>query len=406
MRRVVWRIVRWSAVAGGLFFIYIGYIYLTLPDVRPLATVNPKTTAFMQLRIEEAQAQGRKFQIRQQWVPYDNLANTLRRAVLVAEDSAFFDHEGVDLKELRASLEANWEEGNFSRGASTITQQLAKNLYLSPSKNPIRKLKELMITRRLEAALSKRRILEIYLNVIEWGDGIFGAEAASRAYFGKPASALGPDEAALLAGAIINPREHSPAHPTKRLLRRQQIIVRRMGIKPPQPTTVTVTGPTVPTVEPSPPVADPIAGSPLNTTPPAPPESVQPLKPLPGNGGTSPVNPNIPRSSGIKSAPPGAVLLPRYPEGEWQRCTDFTRQSAGWSSPGWGVSITPDISPASCTTSSPACPIFRSSISAASSFSLGRAGAVRTARTQAATASVFRPAILVTFTGATKTVAS
>ena len=127
---------------------------------------------------------------------------------------------------------ANWEEGRFTRGASTITQQLAKNLYLSPSRNPIRKLKELLITRRLEAALTKRRILEIYLNVIEWGDGIFGAEAAARAYFGKSASALTPEEAALLAGAIINPREHSPAHPTARLLRRQQIIARRMGIKP------------------------------------------------------------------------------------------------------------------------------------------------------------------------------
>ena len=124
---------------------------------------------------------------------------------------------GLDLKQLRASLETNWEEGRFTRGASTITQQLAKNLYLSPSKNPVRKLKELLITRRLEAALTKRRILEIYLNVIEWGDGIFGAEAASRAYFGKPASALSPEEAALLAGAIINPREHSPAHPTARL---------------------------------------------------------------------------------------------------------------------------------------------------------------------------------------------
>lgn len=227
------RVFRWAAMAGGLFFAYLCYIYVTLPDVRPLATVNPKTTAFMQLRVREAQEEGRTFQIRQHWVPYSGISNTLRRAVLVAEDSAFFDHEGIDLKEIRASLEANWEDGKFTRGASTITQQLAKNLYLSPSRNPIRKLKELMITRRLEAALTKRRILEIYLNVIEWGDGIFGAEAASRIYFGKPAAALSPDEAALLAGAIVNPREHNPPHPTRRLLRRQQIIVRRMGIRPP-----------------------------------------------------------------------------------------------------------------------------------------------------------------------------
>jgi monofunctional biosynthetic peptidoglycan transglycosylase len=306
---------RWSAVAGGLLFVYLGYVYLTLPDVRSLATVNPTTTAFMELRVREAQEGGRTFQIRQRWVPYNSISNTLRRAVLVAEDSAFFDHEGVDFKELRASLEANWEDGKFTRGASTITQQLAKNLYLSPSRNPIRKLKELMITRRLEAALTKRRILEIYLNVIEWGDGVFGAEAASRAYFGKPASALTPDEAALLAGAIINPREHSPAHPTKRLLRRQQIIVRRMGIKPPEPTAVNVTTPTVPAVEPSSPGADPIGGTPLNTTPPAPPEPVQTLKPLPGNGGPPPLNPSNPRVSASKSAAPVARLLPRLQEG-------------------------------------------------------------------------------------------
>lgn len=305
-------------MAGGLFFVYLVYLYLTLPDVRVLATVNPQTTAFMELRKREAAEDGRKFVLRHRWVPYGLMSNTLRRAVLVAEDSAFFDHEGVDYNELRASLEANWEEGQFRRGASTITQQLAKNLYLSPSRNPIRKLKELMITRRLEAALTKRRILEIYLNVIEWGDGIFGAEAAARAYFGKPASALSADEAALLAGAIINPREHSPARPTARLLRRQQIIVRRMGVKPAvpgQPDAVSSSSKRVPAVQPSSPATDPVIGSPVNTTPPAPPTSVQPLKPLPGNGGSPPVNPSIPRVSTSKTAAPVASLLPRLQEG-------------------------------------------------------------------------------------------
>ena len=133
------------------------------------------------------------------------------------------------------------------RGASTITQQLAKNLYLSPSRNPVRKLRELIITRRLEAALSKRRIFEIYLNSIEWGDGIFGCEAAARAYFGKGAADLGAAEAALLAGAIINPRVHSPARPTRRLLRRQQIILRRMGgVEPPPNTPVAAPAPIAP----------------------------------------------------------------------------------------------------------------------------------------------------------------
>jgi monofunctional biosynthetic peptidoglycan transglycosylase len=231
------RILRGLCFAASMGFVYVAYVYLTLPDVRPLATKNPPTTAFMELRKSEAQDAGRALTIRQRWVAYSQISNNLRRAVLVAEDAAFFDHDGIDLKELRASLEANWEEGRFTRGASTITQQVAKNLYLSPSRNPIRKVKELLITRRLEAALSKRRILEIYLNVIEWGDGIFGAEAASRAYFGKPASELSPDEAALLAGAIINPRQHNPARPTARLLRRQQIIARRMAIRstPPAP---------------------------------------------------------------------------------------------------------------------------------------------------------------------------
>ena len=189
----------------------------------------------MQLRIEEARDRGRKFSIRQQWVPYGRISPFLKRAVIVTEDAAFFDHDGIDLAEIKASLEKNWEEGQFLRGASTITQQLAKNLYLSPSRNPMRKVTELLITRRLEAALTKQRIFEIYLNMIEWGDGIFGCEAAARAYFGKACANLDIQEAALLAGAIINPRVHSPAKPTRRLLRRQQIILRRMQFKPPAP---------------------------------------------------------------------------------------------------------------------------------------------------------------------------
>ncbi len=124
------------------------------------------------------------------------------------------------------------------RGGSTITQQLAKNLYLSPSKNPLRKFRELIIARRLEAELSKRRILELYLNVIEWGDGVYGAEAAARLYFHKPAAALGAAESALLAGAIINPRVLNPGRPVGRLVRRQQLILRRMGAVTPPVDTV------------------------------------------------------------------------------------------------------------------------------------------------------------------------
>ena len=123
---------------------------------------------------------------------YEQISANLKRAVLVSEDSAFWQHDGVDMEQLKASIEKDLERGRMVRGGSTITQQLAKNLYLSPSRNPIRKLRELIISRRLEAALTKRRILELYLNVVEWGDGIYGAEAAARTYFHRSAATLGP----------------------------------------------------------------------------------------------------------------------------------------------------------------------------------------------------------------------
>jgi len=225
-------ILRTLAVILAAGFACTAYVYLTLPDVRALRTKNPGTTAFMELRAEEARARGAKPRREQRWVGYDQISPNLRRAVLVAEDSAFWQHDGVDLEQLKESIEINLERGQFVRGASTITQQLAKNLYLSPSRDPLRKLRELFIARQLEGELSKRRILEIYLNVVEWGDGIFGAEAAARTYFGKPASALSAEEAALLAGALINPRVHNPAKPTRRLKRRQEIILERMGREP------------------------------------------------------------------------------------------------------------------------------------------------------------------------------
>jgi monofunctional biosynthetic peptidoglycan transglycosylase len=216
-----------AAAAGG--FAVLIYSYLTLPDVRVLRSANPASTAFIDLRAREARAQGRQPRRIQQWVRYGAISPNLKRAVLVAEDDAFFQHEGIDIEQLQESLEADWTRGRLVRGGSTITQQLAKNLYLSPSKNPVRKLREWIIARRLEAELKKARILELYLNVIEWGDGVYGAEAAARTYFGVPASALGPSESALLAAAIVNPRLLNPAKPTARLLRRQQLILRRMG---------------------------------------------------------------------------------------------------------------------------------------------------------------------------------
>lgn len=223
------RALRIAIAAAAVFFAMLSYTWVTLPDVRALAKTPPPSTAFMRMREAQAAAQDRTPRRRHQWVSYDRISPNLKRAVQVAEDAAFWQHQGLDFDEIRASLESNWERGEFARGASTITQQLAKNLYLSPSRNPYRKVRELFITRRLEAELSKRRIFELYLNLIEWGDGIWGAQAASLIYFGIPASDLNPSQAALLAGAIINPRVYSPARPNARLLRRQQIILTRMG---------------------------------------------------------------------------------------------------------------------------------------------------------------------------------
>jgi monofunctional biosynthetic peptidoglycan transglycosylase len=232
LRKFPWKKVVLATPAVA--FLYLSYLYLSLPDVRELANRNPATTAFIELRADEARAGGKRPRRMQRWVRYERISNNLRRAVLVAEDSAFWQHDGVDVEQLKDSIEQSLERGKQLRGGSTITQQLAKNLYLSPSRNPVRKLRELLIARKLEASLTKRRILELYLNVIEWGDGIYGAEAATRAYFGKSAASVTAPEAALLAGAIINPRVHSPARPTARLRRRQQIILQRMGgVTPP-----------------------------------------------------------------------------------------------------------------------------------------------------------------------------
>jgi monofunctional biosynthetic peptidoglycan transglycosylase len=289
-------------------FLSLSYLYLTLPDVRQLATSNPETTAFIELRAEEARREGRTPRRVQRWVRYERISNNLRRAVLVAEDSAFWQHDGLDVEQIKESIEQSFEKGKQLRGGSTITQQLAKNLYLSPSRNPIRKVRELLITRKLEASLSKRRILELYLNVIEWGDGIYGAEAAARTYFGKSAAGLSPAEAALLAGAIINPRVHNPARPTPRLRRRQQIILQRMGaVVPP------AEAPSVPEVPP------PQRQSDGPTTPDLRPPDAQPLPPvdeLPPPGDEKPRE-SEPAPQPAPPPPSGARFAPE------QRATDI-----------------------------------------------------------------------------------
>jgi monofunctional glycosyltransferase len=207
---------------------YTGYQVLTYPNVAILAGERPKSTAWMEMRDEEALAKGKKPRRYQSWVPLSSISPNLKNAVLIAEDAAFFQHDGLDYNEIREAIKINAEKMEFARGASTITQQLAKNLYLSPSKNPVRKLKELLLTFSLERNLSKKRIFEIYLNVIEWGDGVYGAESAARTYFGKSCSDLSDEEAASLAAVIINPIRYNPVKPNKRMRNRIAIIESRM----------------------------------------------------------------------------------------------------------------------------------------------------------------------------------
>ena len=208
--------------------IWLAYELITFPDVARLATENPKTTAFMDQRREKLRDAGKDDTLSYRFVPYGRISPYLRRAVLVAEDDQFYEHKGVDTEAMKEALERDWKRRKITHGGSTITQQLAKNLYLSPSRNPVRKVREYFIARSLEKHLSKKRILEIYLNVVEMGERVYGAEAASRHYFKKPASALTPQQAALLAGCLPNPRIMNPGSPNKRLRSRQRMILSRM----------------------------------------------------------------------------------------------------------------------------------------------------------------------------------
>lgn len=204
------------------------YTWVHLPDVRYLAAENPGETALMRQRALEAEEAGAMANRTQIWVPISELSPRLLQAVLMAEDAGFYGHNGFDLHEIKESIKRNWEEGRKLRGASTITQQLAKNLYLSTERSYFRKIKEAIITRRLERALTKKRIFEIYLNVIEWGDGVYGAEAAARHVYGKSAAQLSALEAATLAAMIPNPRALDPRTNPNAVKRRRGRILRWM----------------------------------------------------------------------------------------------------------------------------------------------------------------------------------
>lgn len=219
---------RFLLVVVGVLVLWLAWEVLTFPNVEALKDAPPKTTAFMELRKKELRREGKSDDLEWRWVPYGRISPNLRRAVLVAEDNLFYEHGGVDVEAMKEAFERNWKRGKITHGGSTITQQLAKNLYLSPSRNPLRKIREYFIARALEKHLTKKRILELYLNVVEMGERVYGAEAAARHYFDEPASALSPREAALLAGCLPNPRVMNPGKPNKRLRARQRMILSRM----------------------------------------------------------------------------------------------------------------------------------------------------------------------------------
>ena len=188
---------------------------------------NPVETSFMRMRLTDLQAASAKAQLRQQWVPYNRISIHLKRAIVAAEDDKFIDHEGFDWDAMQRALEQNLKQGKVVRGGSTISQQLAKNLFLSDARTPWRKVQEAVITLMLEQVMDKRRILEIYLNVIEWGNGVFGAEAAARHYFGVSAAQLSPEQAARLAAMVPNPRFYDRNRGSRWLARYTAIIPAR-----------------------------------------------------------------------------------------------------------------------------------------------------------------------------------
>jgi len=239
-----------SLIFAGAVAVWLLFELVTFPNISKLREENPTTTSLIEYRISQAQAEGReprKFMI---WTPIEQISPNLQRAVLAGEDARFFQHNGFDWDAIQKAWDDAREEGvkeakaegdydendwippmpDFKRGASTISQQLAKNLFLSENRSFIRKGHEAIYTYFLERDLTKKRILEIYLNVIEWGDGIYGAEAASRTYFKKSASDLTRDDAAFLSAMIPSPLNiFNPAKNRKRVVRRQKVILRGMN---------------------------------------------------------------------------------------------------------------------------------------------------------------------------------
>lgn len=225
------KIVLWSVLALLAFCVIDIGRYFFYPNVADLQKNRPGKTAFMEYREDIWREKGVKKKISTSWTPLSQVSPYVMKAVIIAEDDKFWSHEGFDFDAMQKALEKDIKKKKFKAGGSTISQQLAKNLYLSPAKNPIRKVKEAILTWRIERQLSKRRIMELYLNVAEWGDGMFGVGSAARRYYGKSAGGLGPREAAELAAALPNPRRFRPdgnsRYAANRAERIYQIMVRR-----------------------------------------------------------------------------------------------------------------------------------------------------------------------------------
>lgn len=229
-RRTVARLLLWVILLVGIPLSLLAFTWLlTLPDVTALATSNPGQTALMEHRQEMSHEDRHPVPRQWAWVPIARISPHLQHAVIAAEDASFFMHEGFDWEGIKDAAIHNLEAGELKRGGSTITQQLAKNLYLSSERSMLRKAREALITRSLEHHLTKERILELYLNVAEWGNGVYGAEAAARHHFDKSAQELTPDEAAWLAAILPSPRRYDPLRKTTSLTKRHLRILKSMN---------------------------------------------------------------------------------------------------------------------------------------------------------------------------------
>ena len=223
------KLLRWSSLAALALVAAAITSCVVWPDLSRLKDEPPLTTAFMRYRREAAEKAGRNPSQAYVWVSLDRISPYLAQAVVIAEDDKFWVHGGFDFEAMREALVRDIRQRSTRYGGSTITQQLAKNLFLSPSRDPVRKLREFVLTWRLERALTKKRILELYLNVVEWGNGIFGAEAAARHYYGKPASDLSPEEAAHLAVVLPSPRRYDPVGGTEFIEQRAAQVLEVMS---------------------------------------------------------------------------------------------------------------------------------------------------------------------------------